>query len=289
MSKLTWETDDVTRHGGARIFAGTKTLQRLIKELRVAKNDGKMAAQKKFQQLLPALASAVFETLQVQGVDVSFNTHFIWNPNIFLESPFYEIHNDVAWNMFDDERGFQIWMLVENDKPRGNMFLIKDLHNWTTKYTKALTFEFVTHHVVDQDHCRYTQLGSWSLSDFNAVYVPNMPPGSFLGMNKSVLHCSDFVGSPRRSVVVMRIAPRKNFVKRDDVQCPVITEKQLENSISLNTRLKCSTFHRDFFLGRLAESQYDFEIFNNIWQHTRGDEIDMRLKHREPVAAAQIL
>ena len=146
--------------------------------------------------------------------------------NINLEELFYidiinvsgnyykTFHTDIEWNLFCNNHGFQIWILLEEDdkiKPRGNMFL---LETDITEAGKTLDF--------NENNITITENGSNfnkkiekkfnHLSEINPkFYYLDAKIGEVFIMNPSLFHCSDpIVENSSRKALNLRIIYKNN-------------------------------------------------------------------------------
>ena len=129
--------------------------------------------------------------------------------------PFF--HTDIEWKTFCDNDGFQLWILLEEDKdiaPRGNMFIMEtDIvePGIGLKITKDSVIKTSSGSIFEKTLKEYD-----SLSDINPkIKYLNAKVGEVFIMNQNVLHCSDPIiyNSKRRAINLRVVYKSKKNVK----------------------------------------------------------------------------
>ena len=133
--------------------------------------------------------------------------------------PFF--HTDIEWNTFCDNNGFQMWILLEEDKdiaPRGNMFIMEtDIvePGIAIKIYKDKVLKTYNGGIFDNIIEEYN-----SLNDINPkIKYLNAKVGEVFIMNQNVIHCSDPIinNSKRRAINLRIVHKNKKNVKVCDL------------------------------------------------------------------------
>ena len=96
---------------------------------------------------------------------------------------------------FPDADAFQIWYLVENDKPYGNMFMASNAdlsaRDAPCRYLLQADGSITkVHHNLDPNECPLAQFKDTDSIDMRFQYL-DMRPGDCMIMSKRTLHMSD--------------------------------------------------------------------------------------------------
>ena len=128
-------------------------------------------------------------------------------------------HTDTEWNTFCDNHGFQIWILLEEDKkikPRGNMFL---LETDDVSIAKAIEIKEKNTKIIHNNLSlfKYNIVKKIkSLKDINPkIYYLDAKVGEVFIMNPLLFHCSDPIvkKSSRRALNIRFIYKPKNTLR----------------------------------------------------------------------------
>lgn len=135
-------------------------------------------------------------------------------------SYFSSIHTDVEWDIFNKSDGFQVWYLIENDKPVGNMFILNTNH-----VKPATNLEFKKNGKIIQVPNGYINNNQNILLDESIrddpMYYLDMEPGECLVFCRNLYHLSDFRARNSRSAINFRVV-----IKDKDGGIPINTESK---------------------------------------------------------------
>ena len=130
--------------------------------------------------------------------------------------PFF--HTDVQWSTFEENNGFQIWILLEKDKkihPRGNMFI---LETDDVDSSKIISIKKNNIKIIENGGGFFSEKVVQkinSLSDLKPkIKYLNCDIGDIFLMNPLVYHCSDpFIKFSNRTAINIRVLhkPKKKL------------------------------------------------------------------------------
>ena len=156
-------------------------------------------------EVLDILLKRLLNYVHLDGLKIDFDDIICVDVLTASGSYYPWFHTDIEWDTFRDSNGFQVWILLEEDKkilPRGNMFLLE-----TEDIKHANILEITKDEVFIKQND--SKIFHKTLKKFNSLKEIN-PKISYLNgkvgevfiMNPLLYHCSDpyNVNSKRRAI-----------------------------------------------------------------------------------------
>ncbi len=193
--------------------------------------------------VLTNLLKKILNHTNIDGKKINYEDCIIIDVLNAKGSYFPSFHTDIEWNAFNNNEGFQVWILLEEDekiKPNGKMFILE-----TSLVEPAKTLDITENSVIISD-CDITFKNNKkkfkSLHEINPkIKYLNSKVGEIFIMTKNVFHMSD----PRhpetnRRAINFRVVIKNN--KNDDFK--------INNDIALFTLL--TKFRKQISINHLS-------------------------------------
>ena len=156
-------------------------------------------------EVLDVLVKRLLKYVHLDGFEIDFDDIICVDVLTPGGGYFPFFHTDIEWDTFKDSNGFQVWILLEEDKnilPRGNMFLLE-----TDVVKNANILEIREDEVLIKEN--NSKISPKILRRFNSlkdinpkISYLNAKVGEVFIMNPLLYHCSDphKVNSKRRAI-----------------------------------------------------------------------------------------
>ena len=170
------------------------------------------------KKVLDTLIRRITKYLHIDGKSVSFDDLICVDVLTTRGNYFPFFHTDIEWDTFKHSHGFQVWILLEEDKeikPRGNMFLLE------TDYIKNANILRIKKDgvcITDNKSKLFPKILKKfsSLRDISPqISYLNAKVGEVFIMNPLLYHCSDpyKINSTRRAINFRVLHKPKNTLK----------------------------------------------------------------------------
>ncbi len=155
------------------------------------------------------------------------NDLFIYDALDFSGAYFPSAHTDIEWNKIKND-GFQIWSLIKNDQPTGNMFIfynkyLYDKYKHTAIYLRKYKQKGIDYIAVIKN-CKYSEFLYYINKNYIYELIPvdefvkqtkkyylDFKPGDSMLFKKNVIHMSDYRNKTNhRKAFNFRVAIKKN-------------------------------------------------------------------------------
>jgi hypothetical protein len=197
-----------------------------INEYKIINLKNLLANAKKLQRFndpakhLKTLLSGILPHVHLKNRKLTIEDCVIVDLFVPKGSLFSKMHTDVEWDIFNKSDGFQVWYLIENDKPFGNMFILNTNHVKTPTNLIIKKNGKINQEPNGDINNNQSILLDESIRD-DPMYYLDMKPGECLIFGRNLYHLSDFRDGHSRSAINFRVV-----IKDKDGGIPINTESK---------------------------------------------------------------
>ena len=169
---------------------------------------------------LKTLLSSILPHVHLNNRNLTIEDCVIVDLLVPKGSYFSKIHTDVEWDIFNKSDGFQVWYLIKNDKPVGNMFILNTNHVKPATNLRVKKNGQINQEPNGNINNNESILLDESIRD-DPMYYLDMEPGECLIFGRNLYHLSDFRDVNSRSAINFRV-----IIKDKDGGIPINTKSK---------------------------------------------------------------